>query len=232
MFYILLDGESSMKNCIVVTRRPNFPAPKPRYKDIEVSGVNGSYVEFDGTYENIDVEIEFNYITDPSNWHNVWRKVKSWLLKGGQRELQLSDDLGFYYKVKKIILNTNEREFINSAEFSATFTISPYEYVINGKELYTAEQCKYNQYDVCFPNYIITGEGMCTLTVNGKSMTANVGQNLTINTELQLAYRVDGVAQNTAVSGNYNDLKLLNGENEISITDGFDLKIQPNWRCL
>lgn len=232
MFYILLDGESSMKNNIVVTRRPNFPAPKPRYKDVDVFGVNGSYVEFDGTYENIDVEIEFNYITDPSNWHNVWRKVKSWLLKGGQRELQLSDDLGFYYKVKKIILNTNEREFVNSAEFSAKFTIAPFEYVVNGKEMYTAEQCKYNQYDECFPNYIVTGEGMCTITVNGKSMTANVGQNLTINTELQLAYRVDGVAQNTAVSGNYNDLKLLNGENEISITDGFDLKIQPNWRCL
>ena len=90
----------------------------------------------------------------------------------------------------------------------------------------------YNPYALSKPIYMITGEGMCTLTVNGKSVTANVGQNLTINTDLMLAYRKDGTMMNTAVTGDYEDLWLNSGENSITITSGFSLAIIPNWRCL
>lgn len=121
---------------------------------------------------------------------------------------------------------------MNTAAFTATFTLAPYEYLVSGKEKYPYELCKFNQYEICRPTYFITGEGMCTLSVNGKEMTANVGQNLTINTALQLAYRTDGAMQNTQVTGVFTDLYLQSGDNSISITDGFDLKIQPNWRCL
>ena len=70
---------------------------------------------------------------------------------------------------------------------------------------------------------------MCTLMVNGNEMTANVGQNLTIDTDLMMAYRQDGTLQNTAVTGDYEDLYLVPGDNVINITSGFDLKIIPNW---
>ena len=70
------------------------------------------------------------------------------------------------------------------------------------------------------------------LTVNGKTMKATVGQNLTIDTERMLAYRTDGTLMNTSVTGDYEDLYLQAGENEISITSGFSLKIIPNWRCM
>ena len=69
------------------------------------------------------------------------------------------------------------------------------------------------------------------LTVNGKTMTADVGQNITIDTDRELAYRKDKLS-NTAVSGKYDDLYLQAGENEITITEGCDLNIIPNWRCL
>lgn len=59
---------------------------------------------------------------------------------------------------------------------------------------------------------------MCTLTVNGNTMTANVGQNLTIDTDRMIAYRSDGTLNNTQVTGNYEDMYLLNGENEISFS--------------
>ncbi len=232
MFYFMLNDDPSYNHKIVVARRPDFPAPRPRYTDTNVPGVDGSYTEFDGTYGDIDVNIEMNYITSPSNWHSAWREIKRYLLNGGIRELQLSDDLSFYYVCKKVILDTNEREFVNTAAFTATFTLAPYEYLVSGKEKYPYELCKFNQYEICRPTYFITGEGMCTLSVNGKEMTANVGQNLTINTALQLAYRTDGAMQNTQVTGVFTDLYLQSGDNSISITDGFDLKIQPNWRCL
>ena len=63
-------------------------------------------------------------------------------------------------------------------------------------------------------------------------MTANVGQNLTIDTDLMIAYRQDGTLQNTAITGDYEDLYLLPGENVINITSGFNLSVSPKWRTL
>ena len=73
---------------------------------------------------------------------------------------------------------------------------------------------------------------MCTLTENEKSMTANIGQNITINTDVMLAYREDGTLQNTSVTGDYENLYLAEGDNTISVTDGFKLTVIPNWREL
>lgn len=232
MFYFTLDGDPSFRHKITVAYRPDFPAPEPRYTDTQVPGRDGTLTEFDGTYSDINMDVEMNYITNPQNWHAAWREVKRYLLKGGIRELRFSDDLSFYYKCKKVVLGTNEREFRHTAAFTATFTLAPHEYLTDGKERYPYQVCEFNRYELCKPIYYITGEGMCTLTVNGQEMTANVGQNLTIDTDLQLAYRTDGSLQNTEVTGNFDELYLLPGENTITVTDGFDLKIQPNWRCL
>ena len=62
-------------------------------------------------------------------------------------------------------------------------------------------------------------------------MTANVGQNLIIDTDRMIAYRSDGTLNNTKVSGNYEDLYLKPGENSVEFSGG-TLKVIPNWRCL
>lgn len=102
---------------------------------------------------------------------------------------------------------------------------------MDGTREYDIKDVLWNQYLTCHPTYKITAEGMCTLTVNGNTMTANVGQNLTIDTDRMIAYRSDGTLNNTQVKGNYEDMYLLNGENEISFSGG-ELKVIPNWRCL
>lgn len=73
---------------------------------------------------------------------------------------------------------------------------------------------------------------MCTLTVNGKTLTANVGQNITIDTERMIAYREDGTIMNTSVTGDYENAYLPHGKNEVFVSKGFSLKLQPRWRCL
>lgn len=37
---------------------------------------------------------------------------------------------------------------------------------------------------------------------------------------------------NTSVTGDYDNLILIEGRNKIEITDGFELKVIPNWRRL
>ncbi len=62
-------------------------------------------------------------------------------------------------------------------------------------------------------------------------MTANVGQNLTIDTDRMVAYREDEPGD-TAVTGDYEDLYIPQGDVEILVSAGFDLQVTPNWRCL
>ena len=47
-----------------------------------------------------------------------------------------------------------------------------------------------------------------------------------------IAYQMDGTMENTSVTGDYEDLYLKPGYNEIEITEGFEAKVIPNWRSL
>ena len=82
------------------------------------------------------------------------------------------------------------------------------------------------------PIYKITGNGPCTLTVNGKTMTATVTDNISIDTERMITYDSSGNLKNTSVSGNYEDLYLQPGENTVTVSSGFTCTVIPNWRCL
>ena len=67
-----------------------------------------------------------------------------------------------------------------------------------------------------------------------KSIEADitVNQDITIDTDRMIAYNSEMTNQSTLVSGYYEDLYLQEGQNEISITSGFNLTVIPNWRTL
>lgn len=214
-----------------MANRPEIPAPERNIEAIEIPGRSGSLIESDGEYKDIEIPIKMNFVVSPNLWGEQFRAVKKWIL-GKSGKLKFSDDASIFYFAKNVTVDSVERAVRESGEFTATFLCDPHAYIEKGSIERKAADVKYNPYDTSCPKYIITGEGMCTLTVNGKSMTANIGQNLTIDTDLMIAYRKDGTMQNTAVAGNYEDLYLREGDNEISITKGFELSIIPNWRCL
>lgn len=87
----------------------------------------------------------------------------------------------------------------------------------------------YNPWSESHPIFKISGEGVCKITVNGKEVSANVGQNLLINTNLMQAYREDGALNNTAITGDYENLYLQEGLNEISVSSGFAAEVIPKW---
>ena len=63
-------------------------------------------------------------------------------------------------------------------------------------------------------------------------MQATVNGNITIDTDRMISYNDQMVGQNTAVTGDYEDLYLQEGDNTISVSTGFTLSIIPNWREL
>lgn len=48
----------------------------------------------------------------------------------------------------------------------------------------------------------------------------------------QLSPEGQRLISNTSVTGDYDNLILIEGRNKIEITDGFELKVIPNWRRL
>lgn len=221
--------EFKEKNCleyrILVVRRPSVPAPEKRYESITVPGRDGALIEMDECYEPITIPIEFNFMTEPDLWAYVFRKAKQWLTGSGK--LVLSDDPDFYYKCINCTITDSERASRKLGRFTAEFFCDPYMYFARGDEPIDSPETLENYYAASHPDYILTGSGGCTITVNGKELQAVVNGTLTINTDLMIAYNQDGVSQNNLITGDYEDLYLLPGNNTIAIT-GAKLKVVPH----
>ena len=229
-FSVIYNDVSSASFGILPVTRPDIPAPEIRVEEIEVPGRDGVLIETDNCYGTITIPVEFNFLTRPSTWQDVYRKAKKWIRGNGK--LWFSDDPEFFYKVLYCKIIDTERTTKRLGNFKVEFTCDPYCYVMRGTSEYPVSDVLYNPYAVSHPTYKITGNGSCILTVNGKNMAATVGQNLTIDTDLMLAYRTDGSIMNGLVTGNYEDLFLIEGNNQISITSGYELSVIPNWREL
>lgn len=232
MFYFLINDVPNTDYNFVVTKRPNMPGIVKNYNEYDIPGRDGMLYEWLGTVNDITINIECNYISNPELWHIRWKEIKKWILNINNKRLTLSDDLDYYYRIKKIEISENERKIIKSGEFTISFICEAYSYLNFGLNSVNYTKGIHNLYEQSKPIYKIVGEGLCTLNVNGNECKCNVGQNLTIDTYLQICYRDDGTLQNTAINADYADLELIEGDNTITITEGFDLTVIPNWRCI
>lgn len=208
---------------VILYDSAKFSGGEKHYESSSIAGKNGEIVSKDTYQSNLTIQCFLTVLN--GNIMQKIRQLKRWL--SGTGKLKFSDTPDVFYKVLKISYDEIERELKQYGNFTVSFLCVPYEFREDGQNEYS--QITQNPYALARPIYKITGEGMCMLTVNGNEMTANVGQNLTIDTDLMIAYRQDGTMQNTAVTGDYEDMYLLPGDNVISITSGFDLKIIPNW---
>ncbi len=220
---IRYNGDTGEKYGVSLYDYPEFSGGERKYDVFAATGRLGEVIGLDNYTSNLKISCTLSLLSQHF-WSDI-RKLKRWLT--GTGELAFTDDLEVFYKVKKIDYGNIDRELKNYGRFTVIFTCIPYEFTVDGQN--AVSKVPYNSYCESRPTYKIIGEGLCTLTVNGKTMTANVGQNLTIDTELMLAYRQDGKQQNTSVAGNYEDLYLKPGNNDISITNNFQLSIIPNW---
>lgn len=230
MYYITFNGETTKQHGIEIPYRPSIPAPVMRGEYIQIAGRDGSLLDSDGTFENIEIAIEMNFVSDAdTTWNAKYREVKNWLT--GKGELRFSDDTEIFYKVKAVGISEVDRRVPRGGDISAVFICEPFAYYESGAVYKAPEAAADNPGILCKPIYKITGNGTATLTVNGKSVSAVVGQNLIIDTDLMIAYRENGTLENTAITGDYEDLWLNPGTNTIAIS-GLTLQVKPNYRSL
>ena len=225
-YFILYNDETNLDIDLLIVNRPSKPAPIMEYEEVKVPGGKTLYRE--KGYKDIDITISFNFISKES-WDDDFRRMKKWLLNEGNNKLKFSDDFEVYYKVNKVTIDTPERVIKRIGRFNVTFTCEPYIYRdIDEIEL---NSVLYNDYLISKPIYRIVGEGYLTLNMNNKVIKANVGQELIIDTDKGLCYR-EGIVNNVALEGKYEDMYLLEGENNFNWPESFKIYITPNLRCL
>lgn len=230
MYNIMYNGESCNRYSIIPARRPSVPAPELRITETEIPGMDGVLIETDNTYSPIVIPVEFNFLVPPNKWMDAYRKAKQWLTGSGT--LILGDDQDYFYKVLYCNITDTERTSRRLGNFTAEFTCFPYAFLVAGQKQYDIADVEYNPYMISHPTYIVTGSGQFTLTVNGNTMVGTANPTLTIDTDRMVSYNQEMVNQSNLMTGDYDGLYLLEGENSISITSGFTVKVIPNWRML
>lgn len=225
------DGEKSNNHNIFFEEYPRVRLGQEKYEKKTIPGRGNVYLHT-GTYSDTEIEmlIDVNAVWSPKNRIDAYLEARTFLL--GCKTISFCNEADYFYKVRYMELDDVEQYSEDAGDFDATAICEAGIYLKSGIQEYDPTDILVNPYSECRPEYRITGEGACILTVNGNRMKANVGQNLVIDTGRKLSYRNSGTMQNTAVSGDYTKLYLKPGTNTISITNGFTLKVVPNWRCM
>ncbi len=231
MYDIMFQGESARHYGLRIAQRPSIPAPEEIVEEYDIPG-RGTLVKRTGQYQDVEIVIEFGFYIHPNLWTQKARECRTWLLRHGTGKLQFSDDPGVYWCVKRVEVDSAEREIKKFGRFEATFVCAPHQQVEVGDHDIPLPDSLYNPYEVSHPVYTINGNGDCTLTVNGKTMDILVAEKVYIDTDRMLAYRQDGSMQNTDAAGDYEDLYLQQGTNTLSVSTGFEAYVKPKWRVL
>lgn len=231
-FWFMAESKTSSVMGLRFLTYPVFQYGTEKIEEIEIPGRAGCLTKRTGIYSDTIIENELEFATQNIALNELKRlETERWIKS--IKKVTYSDMKNYYFRVKKVEVEF-KRKYGFWGNVKVVFTCDPGLYTVNGLEellLKTGEKLK-NPHGTSAPIYKILGEGMCTLTVNGKSVTANIGQNLTINTERMLCYRTDGTMQNAAMTGKYENLYLKEGENTISFSSGFQVFVVPNWRVI
>lgn len=233
MFTVTYNGITDRSVGCHAKSRPSIPAPVRKTQISAIAGRDGSYYDSEEVFSDIAIEVRFSFReANKSDWHRIYRNIKSWLLSGDNGDLSFSDDPGYHYRVKSVQISSSERICWTIGEVAAVFACDGYAYLDSGDTQINLAARIQNDYSLSMPIYEILGNGAFVLTVNGNSMSGTCSGNLTIDTERMLAIQSGSTWVNTTVAGDYQGLWFRPGINLLSITSGFTCRIRPQWRCL
>lgn len=235
MYFLSYNNRPCTDLNVYVKTRPVIPAPERQIDDIPIQGGETLYQDYE-EYNDINITVPFNFI-DRNNVQGKFRELKCWLYGQNDNKLYLSNDMNYFYKVNKVKVGELTTIYKVKGDFNAVFTCSPYLYSTDGQEKISLPSELYN-YSWLYskPIFILEGEGLITLIINGNSIKLNIGQSIIVDTEKELIFR-EGNIENQRKTGKWSDLYLMPGKNTLSyiLADGSTLnsiKLIPNWREL
>lgn len=117
--------------------RPNIPTAEKRIEEYSILGRNGKMYCDTGFVEDKEIPIKIGFFGNKNEWLSKYRAIKEWLNtpKSGLlpfNTIQFSDDTQYYYRVKKITLDTTEREACDIGTVEIRLTLDGYNYLRQG----------------------------------------------------------------------------------------------------
>lgn len=236
MYFLIFNNKNSLIDMnLKIIKRPNIPLPERNYEEIPIEGKDGVLVEDLGTYSDIKIDVEFNFI-NRQNIYNQIRQIIFWLSNINDNQLFFEDDPDFYYKVKMVNYSDIERQLKVKGSFKITFICEAFRYYKNNKiitittkpfEIYSPEFA----YD-SKPIIKVVGTGDITLTVNGIDILLDeISNHIILDSMRKEAYSETYENLNSKMNGYFFIFK--NGVNTIDFIGGIsELQVTPNWRSL
>lgn len=231
-YFIIFNGIADKDIGLSAIKRPNIINPqKDSITEKAIEGRDETVTVKSKTLKNIEISVSYNFI-DREDFIEKTRVIKKWINNIEDNRLIFSDDIDMYYKVKYCKLQVIERNRKKKGNFEVTFVCSPFIYYKTGDEEIVNPSVVHNpSYLIAKPIYKIEAEGLISLIVNGKETKFNIGQELLIDTELELCFR-EKTKNNIAFEEGWYDYLFLNkGENTIEWKgDLKSLIVIPRWR--
>lgn len=209
--------------------RIEVPTPEQHVEHIEIKGRNGTLTKKYG-YKNIVLPVHFTVLSD--NFKKTFRKAKMYLLNA--KTLIFDDDNEVFYKVKSVRIETAENYVLQFGEFTVNFTLDPFQYEVNNPvQTITSQTTIINEGYEALPIITAHVAGTGNIYVNEQNVTIqNINGTITIDSEMQNAYRVSGgyvTNLNSHMIGNFPVLQ--HGDNVIEFDGGISkLEIVCNRR--
>ncbi|MFR1316588.1 MAG: distal tail protein Dit [Clostridium perfringens] len=212
-----------------------IPFPQEKKSTVKIPG-GEDLVEVEGGYEDITIPVKMD-ILDKRLIETKYREIKKWLSFIEDDHFILSDDLGFFYKVKMIDLKEFLTEFQTCGTATVNFTCSPYLYSVNGEYEIDFENNLFNEFPLnAEPIYRFVGNGTIKLNINSKIVTIDLADEIIVDIPRKLTLR-NGQFEGKRKKGEWEDLELIPGDNTLDyeLTPGSNLEsftLIPNWRTL
>lgn len=230
--YFIFDGMRSKSAWIELQRPIKVSAAVPNVESVTIPGRNGVLHQWDGTYKNRTITADC-YLLSGSIYYDI-TKINSHLLTSqAYRKLIISGDERHFFMARPTggISEDVRRDIITP--FTLTFDAKPQRYLVSGeREVSVTNSSIYNPtaFDSS-PIIKITASGVGPkLTINGNVILfASFTGEIIIDAETGNAVQ-DGVNVNGRVFYEFDeDLKLVPGENIISVNSGASVNIIPRW---
>ena len=224
-------GTSSKAYPLIITTPPQIGHGDKITEDYTIPGRNGTLISKGYYRASATISVTMALVADEgftsgvSKYKQAYRQVMSWLQGSGK--LIIGDSADSFYEVQKVEISTDERVILRYGNIEALFTVYPYEF-LNSGDTGISGGTIVNTADKASPLYKITGSGSGSLTVNNNVMTYSVDGELYIDTRRLIAYDSQGRNCSNNISGDYTQLRLVNGSNSVSASAG-NLTVYPKW---
>lgn len=218
---------------------PTFPSLNAIYETTDLSGRDGSLNIFD-KYPDLEIQIDFILICSRKEILSKKNRIIAWLNSSSNKELYYSEDSSTFYNVKKVNLTDFKPEGSKVWKFSVTFTVEPFSYLIEGKEIISLTRATsiYNGKStyISKPYIKIYGSGDINIIINNRTtIFKGIDGFIEIDSKEMNCYKnINGDINN------YNNLMysykfpyLDPGENNVSWSgNASKIEIIPRWCCL